>query len=369
MADIPVEGEGIGWLIAVASNAMQFFTVAQHVQIQNETGDEEATVTIGRFIDYLGNELGEDQWPKALRVVRVLDAMARASMLLDLGGQLFTRSYIQGDTGTISQEQSSLRFAEVLGGALIIPTFAAVTIPVTGTNRKTQLPDIGTGLVLNNRYILTAGHVVRDMEIDHEIPTPRERPPSINWPQVPATITVVGSWAHPDEQLDVGLIEVEEVENGLNGLPGIAFRDPAWGDQTYVLGYPAVPTSDDVYLASQQGSVVSPGSNDVGSERELTTHRGEVVAPSISSYMTDVNYFYYSAIARPGNSGGPIIAQDGRVVGLVSDSTFDKGKPGVERFYRGVPTRQIVRALSEPPLAEQFSGGELPIVVEDWRRN
>ena len=71
--------------------------------------------------------------------------------------------------------------------------------------------------------------------------------------------------------------------------------------------------------------------------------------------------FIYSAIARPGSSGGPIVAQDGRVIGMVvekpysaqsSDGTSDPDDDADPRksFYLGIPGGEIVRALNEMEL-------------------
>jgi hypothetical protein len=81
--------------------------------------------------------------------------------------------------------------------------------------------------------------------------------------------------------------------------------------------------------------------------------------------------FLYSAIARPGNSGRPIVAHDGRIIGLVvehSSPTASGAAAGVEQdrvdrlgrdvedlkakveappFYRGIPSSEIMRALTD----------------------
>jgi len=61
--------------------------------------------------------------------------------------------------------------------------------------------------------------------------------------------------------------------------------------------------------------------------------------------------FLYSAIARSGNSGGPIVAQDGRVIGLVvedsAESTSNDAGPGTAPFYRGIPSSKVIRALDD----------------------
>ncbi|MEV6102955.1 trypsin-like serine protease [Nocardia sp. NPDC051981] len=67
----------------------------------------------------------------------------------------------------------------------------------------------------------------------------------------------------------------------------------------------------------------------------------------------------FSATARPGNSGGPIVAQDGRVIGIVTQSFETSDDSTAERdedspapiatspFYADVPTPQIQKALAD----------------------
>ncbi len=112
----------------------------------------------------------------------------------------------------------------------------------------------------------------------------------------------------------------------------------------------------------------------------ITVQRGEVVNPAAETPaaggLPRQKTFLYSAIARPGNSGGPIVAHDGRVIGLVvedsSPSTsaraagYEQPRPRSPReridhldreveelkaktfapsFYRGIPSSEVVRAL------------------------
>ncbi|MFE3003101.1 trypsin-like peptidase domain-containing protein [Nocardia sp. NPDC059246] len=69
------------------------------------------------------------------------------------------------------------------------------------------------------------------------------------------------------------------------------------GDDTWAFGYPRVP------------SAIDPP--------PLVVDRGGVANPEVSS-MFGPEYFLFSATPRPGNSGGPIVAQDGRVIGIVT---------------------------------------------------
>jgi hypothetical protein len=169
-------------------------------------GESLPSATVAEFLTYLMEMLGQDQWPKVMRVLRVLDTMATTGMLHDTGGELFNHSYITADVGTKTQKNGWLHLSEVLGAALIIPTYGAITIPFTGTNRETGNRDTGFGLVLNNRYVLTYTHVIRDMELDGEIPTPKETPPAmVDWRAMPETIKAANAYARPDDHLDVGI--------------------------------------------------------------------------------------------------------------------------------------------------------------------
>jgi len=116
----------------------------------------------------------------------------------------------------------------------------------------------------------------------------------------------------------------------------------------------------------------------MAAESAITVQRGEVVNPSTPAMPSRDPMFLYSAIARPGNSGGRIVAGDGRVIGLVVEDSSPTTKAGAaggepsppqspwdriedldarvseleERtrapaFYRGIPTSEIVRAIGD----------------------
>lgn len=230
--------------------------------------------------------------------------------------------------------RGDLWLSEALGARLIIPSYGSATIAITGT-RPTGKPGVGSGLVLDERHILTARHVVDDMAVNEVLIGPSMAPPRrVSRP--PATVRVVD--CRRSEDIDLAVIMVEPTaEIGLQPLGGVEFRDPAWGDSTYVLGYPPsqLPDSED-------------GPN-------LIVQRGEVVNPAVRHYDRRPR-FLYSAIARPGASGGPIVAQDGRVIGMVvadglsarntcGDKLSEEESAEFGSFYLGIPGRDILSEL------------------------
>jgi S1-C subfamily serine protease len=158
-------------------------------------------------------------------------------------------------------------------------------------------------------------------------------------------------------------MEAELADNEqLLAIPGMAFREPKWHDEVRVFGYPYVPGLTERPIIVEHGYIVNPA----------------IEACSVDGYPRQQT-FLTSAVARPGNSGGPIVAQDGCVVGLVvrngrtgagrasaggppptsqpepeteakpqqTDSVLPDDDPDAPPFYRGIPANVVVRAIEE----------------------
>jgi hypothetical protein len=331
--------------VRIASSAMRFFDPELPNPFVDALGkppyDRDHSVTGEDFRQHM---LADEDFFLMIHSVLVhplLRDMARANLLYDHGVSRATDGVLGHAYQTVpgavttAQRDGHLWLSRALGAALIIESYGAVTLHITGRDSDGVITN-ASGLVLDPGHVLTNAHVVKDCRIDVEITPPTHKPPVVDWDETRPHITLRLGDALVHDTIDVAVIPVDTTDGPANALNGLAFRDPEWSDETYVFGYPPVSKLDAPYLVVQ---------------------RGEVVNPSVRSQQ-DERYFLYSAISRPGNSGGPIVAQDGRVVGLVTAELPDALQMA-SPFYRGVPSGEIRTALSD-------LGVEHLLQWEDW---
>ena len=261
------------------------------------------------FIDHLGLN-GERHNP--LHVARVVRRMGEAGMLLDVGQYHpnmtagLGRMYLS--VGVAGSELSSM--AAVLGGEYLYHTWAPGIVHVLGLNDDGDEHG-GTGVVVDGRHVLTCRHVVDGMKV-------RERQRFQGCEQMVTGIKIA-------DGVDVAVVELDGAP--LTPTTDLAFRRPAVTETVYTLGYPK--------LAGFR-------------EAALVIQRGAVTNDAVRS-LTDEHLFLYSAIARPGNSGGPVLSEDGCVVGIaVSDSggEYQEGTT-TSPYYAGIPAQVVVDAFND----------------------
>ncbi|MDE6582809.1 MAG: serine protease [Duncaniella sp.] len=153
----------------------------------------------------------------------------------------------------------------------------------------------GTGIALNDGYVVTNYHVIESANsilingIDGDI-------------NYAVEASVVGF----DKNNDLALLRITDSKfKGFGNIPySIIPSTIEVGEDIYVLGYPMTST--------------------MGDEIKLTTG----VISSRTGFQGDVSQYQISAPIQPGNSGGPLFDKNGNIVGVVSAKHKDAENVG-----------------------------------------
>jgi S1-C subfamily serine protease len=77
----------------------------------------------------------------------------------------------------------------------------------------------------------------------------------------------------------------------------------------------------------------------------LVLQGGEVSVEQMTS-LHGHELFLFSAIARPGNSGGPILSESGHAVGIVTQELSEQDSRD-QPFHAGIATATLAQAIRE----------------------
>ena len=288
---------------------------ANHAVIGKEPANPSSPtpLAVTDFLKYLEVKKAFSRTPNAFRVARIVERMVSAGLLVraGLGGSSIAGlqdHYLY--MATVGEAQRDLfRLVPVLGPEYLYRLCVPRLVHITGTKGGDAIA--GTGLVVHASHILTCRHVVSDMKLDqNQVFQGREY--------------AIGS-IHRHPEIDVAVIRV----NGppLSPLLGTLLQAPVVGQTVYTLGYPKLPGLRDASVTMQPGAVTNE---------------------SVTS-LAEESLFLYSAISRPGNSGGPVMSEEGYVVGLsIANATGQyHTEDAFSPHYAGIPAQVLVKAVED----------------------
>jgi hypothetical protein len=266
------------------------------------------------FLDFLeySKVVNYDLWPYMQRVKELLSKLVNESIIqaysgIDINGKfLFFREHTQRES------LGNLWLGSVLKEEFIGNEIQKDIAYIEGKTLKGDI-SVGTGILVSSKAVLTCAHVVDDMKLDEYI--------QIGGRKVKVEETI----SH--DKVDVGLVFLNESID--SKLPDLAFRNSALLESVVIAGFPSVPRSLEPCYTLQRG--------------EISGHLDK----TMDLYPMDL----FSAIARPGNSGGPVVGLDGCILGIVTRSlerqTEEADAMLTMPFFAAVPSRVIAESISE----------------------
>lgn len=309
--------------LKLALTALEFFDVENKHRMAQLVPEPAHRVRRGdrppfsvlEFCEYLERTRVFERKPNYFRVQHIVNAMASHGILVQAGHSehlppLLTERYMYFRGMFGEHFRGNLWLTPALGPELLYREARPGVVHITGTKGGDAVG--ATGVIVHRHYVVICRHVVEGVDLD-------------------ACQSFLGKACAVDADRvrrhateDIALIRVDAT---LTPLHRAVFRQPIVGQAVHTMGYPRLPNTRDATLTMQSGTVTN---------ERVTNLDGQ-------------SLFLYSAISRPGNSGGPVMSEDGFVIGLATEDHVASYSSD-ERFaphYAAVPADVVVETVEE----------------------
>lgn len=253
---------------------------------KEEFGNDAKIVSVSTFASRHGKTI-------AVAASTALIAVLSTVAILSTGGYLLTR---QNDEITnLNRKVNELEASQ-----------AGIVDVMTRPKKAVYAPAniAGSAFALNNAgYVLTSYHMVKDADSIFIQNNLTER----------AHTRLVLA----DPRLDIAILKVEDKERIKNWQVPFSIKDKTGdiGEKVFTLGY---PRNDMVY--------------------------GEGSLSSLSGYSNDTSMYQISIPVNPGNSGGPLLDENGNIIGVVRSKVS-----GAEATGFAVKSGEILNVINMAP--------------------
>lgn len=227
---------------------------------------------------------GNDLFPKYTLIKELILKLEQKGILIKASIPGINDSYWFNYELTDLAQKGKLWLGTALGLEYIGHEIKKVLVRITGKTKAKGDCSTGTGVLVLPGIVLTCAHVIDDMILDGIVEIEGQE------------IEICHSLTDSSIKADVGFISLKE--KLAPSLPDLGFREARVLEEVVIAGFPSIPRS------------LTP---------IATLHRGEICG-RIDNTFDGSPLELFSAIARPGNSGGPVVSLDGRIVGIVTRS-------------------------------------------------
>ena len=150
-----------------------------------------------------------------------------------------------------------------------------------------------------------------------------------------------------NEGVDIAFIETDEFSN-----PMLFEEEGEVMQEVLVMGYPKIPVFTD-FLTAEKATISSKASS------RITPTKGAIAAFG-NEYLAGIDAMLITARIRGGNSGGPVINQNGSVVGVacqVPDCDPSNGDYDDLGYGIAVPMKYVTDIIKRKPLKLTIPAG------------
>ena len=187
------------------------------------------------------------------------------------------------------------------GFSYIFHHFKGSVVPIVGINEEGD-EDNGTAYYIGNNLFVTAAHCVNGL-VKFNLLKQEGDPFALKEVWFPA--------GQNTDDYDLAIVVTDEQPV----FSPFWLGDPFVLDDVLTMGYPPIPGINPL-LTAETASVAT------FSQLQRKAVVGQVVG-NANTYFNQLDYFLISARVKGGNSGGPVINNEGRVIGTVIQIPFD----------------------------------------------
>ncbi len=311
--------------------AIYFFSPLNNEKLRKELNlpvKDHSTIPLSvlDFFNWYGQNGGGDLFKKRQRICEFFNMLCGKNFLSNLGirgngaGILFRECYYFMLELTEIEKKGHLFLGKYLGLEFIANKIKQNLVHITGKIKHDL--HAGSGILITSQVILTCGHVLSDMKVDDHV--------KISGIKYKIKTQAV----HPD--VDFGVIILESPVEPF--CKDIALRSSTILEKIIIAGFPKIPSKLNDCPIMQSGEIAG--------RIESSLHNGPLEL--------------FTAISRPGNSGGPVISSDGKLLGIVTGNLERKqevvdGDQSMLPCFAAIPSDVILKSFSELEVSKKYS--------------